>query len=605
MKKTGLEFIISLRDKITAPLKNIQALKDKITKPLNMIAQPKSINDLNSRLERLIELRNKANSPKWLSKFNAEIDKTQKQIGKLEGTGKGFFGRMFDGAKGFLAAQAITAVTTGIMAYGSSAVSSFDAAEKANAQLSAVLSSTGNAAGQTMQSLTSEAERLSKITLFDDDTIKGAQGLMLTFTDVKNKVFKDSIPLIQDMATAMAGEGPADLKGATIQVGKALNDPIKGITALSRVGVTFSDSQKDLIKSLVETGDKAGAQQLILAELRKEFGGSAEAAAQAGMGPLQLLQIRFGEIQEAIGGLIVKGLLALQPAFTIIATVIEGFVDGLTSMFDWMGKNSEMLKDIGIALGIGAIAAGLYAIAIHGVAIAKGVWATVTGALATAQAWLNAMLLANPIYLIIAGITAAIAIFIYFYQNSELVRGAIKALWEGIKFYFLNIAKLTLDIWGNVGKIIKSALTLDGDGLASGISGLKSAFSSFGSGLSDSMSKGYAEGVQDIKNKNAAAQIAEKAQAKKKPFVNFETLGNTDAEGKPKKSKSAQDTEVNRISGEAKNQRNITVNIGKFGEINIQNMMASDKSVKQTIDEFADMLREALMREVRNFETAI
>lgn len=604
MRKSGLEFIISLRDKITAPLKKINDLRDKITKPLSVVAKPNSINALNERMSRLIELRNKADSPRWLSKFNAEIDRTQKQISKLEGTGKGFFGRMFDGAKGFLAAQAIAAVTTGIMAYGSSAVSSFDAAEKANAQLSAVLSSTGNAAGQTMQSLTTEAERLSKITLFDDDTIKGAQGLMLTFTDVKDKVFKDSIPLIQDMATAMAGEGPADLKGATIQVGKALNDPIKGITALSRVGVTFSDSQKDLIKSLVETGDKAGAQQLILAELRKEFGGSAEAAAQAGMGPLQLLQIRFGEIQEAIGGLIVKGLLALQPAFKVIATVIEGFVDGLTSMFDWMGKNSDMLEDIGIALGIGAIAAGAYAIAINGVAIAKGVWATVTGALTTAQTWLNTVLLANPIYAIIAGITAAIAIFIYFYQTSEQVRGAIKALWEGIKFAFMNIVKLTLDVFGNVGKIIKSALTLDGDGLASGISGLKASFSSFGSGLSDSMSKGYAEGVQDIKNKNAALALSEKVDTKKRARVDFTDL-TTDDNGS-KKSKSSSDRDVANVSGESKNQRNITINIKEFGKLTIEKIMVNSKAdIDRVLSDFDNMLKETLLRTLRNVQTTI
>jgi hypothetical protein len=70
-----------------------------------------------------------------------------------------------------------------------------------------------------------------------------------------------------------------DLKGSAVQLGKALNDPIAGVGALSRVGVTFTETQKDMIKTMVEAGNVAGAQTLILDELGKEFGGSAKALA--------------------------------------------------------------------------------------------------------------------------------------------------------------------------------------------------------------------------------------------------------------------------------------------------------------------------------------
>jgi hypothetical protein len=58
-----------------------------------------------------------------------------------------------------------------------------------------------------------------------------------------------------------------DMKGAAIQVGKALQDPVHGISALRRVGVNFNESQVETIKKLVETGQAAKAQGLILAEL--------------------------------------------------------------------------------------------------------------------------------------------------------------------------------------------------------------------------------------------------------------------------------------------------------------------------------------------------
>jgi hypothetical protein len=61
------------------------------------------------------------------------------------------------------------------------------------------------------------------------------------------------------------------LSGQAIQLGKALNDPIAGISALSRVGVTFTEEQKATIESMVKMGDVAGAQKLILAELAREF----------------------------------------------------------------------------------------------------------------------------------------------------------------------------------------------------------------------------------------------------------------------------------------------------------------------------------------------
>lgn len=207
--------------------------------------------------------------------------------------------------------------------FGRAAISTIDEQLKADAQVAAAIKSTNGEAGRTFEQLQQQASDLQKVTLFGDEQTAGAQALLLTFRNIKGEVFDNTIPLLQDLSTALG----QDLKSSSIQVGKALNDPVKGITALQRVGITFTDDQKKLIKSLVDTGDVAGAQRVILKELETQVGGSARAAAEAGAGPYQLLAIRFGEIQESIGLLIRGGLNLLKPVMN--ATV--GFFESLTN----------------------------------------------------------------------------------------------------------------------------------------------------------------------------------------------------------------------------------------------------------------------------------
>ena len=100
-----------------------------------------------------------------------------------------------------------------------------------------------------------------------------------------------------DLATVL----DQDLKSASIQLGKALNDPVANLSALSRSGIQFSTSQKEVIKSLAETGRLAEAQGVILEELERQYGGQAEAAAKVGTGLLEQLNNVVGDVQELLG----------------------------------------------------------------------------------------------------------------------------------------------------------------------------------------------------------------------------------------------------------------------------------------------------------------
>lgn len=195
---------------------------------------------------------------------------------------------------GDLLGRGINALGRGFLAV----IQSTMEAERVDAQLEARLRSTAGAAGMTKQALDELATATARKTTFDDESVKSAEAMLLTFTKVHADVFPKAIAAITDMAVAMG----TDLESATLQLGKALNDPIQGISALQRVGVSFTADQKAVIKSLVETGRAAEAQVLILRELETEFGGAAEAARETFGGAVQALQNSLGDLLEGEGG---------------------------------------------------------------------------------------------------------------------------------------------------------------------------------------------------------------------------------------------------------------------------------------------------------------
>lgn len=171
--------------------------------------------------------------------------------------------------------------------------------ERVTAQLEQRLRSTAGAAGLNRDELLEMASAMQQVTTYGDEAVIPAQSLLLTFTKIGREVFPRALETVLDMSTAMG----QDLKSSAIQLGKALNDPIQGVAALSRVGVQFTEQQKEQIKTLVESGRIVDAQKMILAELETQMGGSARAARETLGGSIQALKNAFGDLLEAKGGL--------------------------------------------------------------------------------------------------------------------------------------------------------------------------------------------------------------------------------------------------------------------------------------------------------------
>jgi hypothetical protein len=204
---------------------------------------------------------------------------------------------------GVMGAQVLGgALVAGAAAATYGIVKSAEAAEEANkvhAQTGAVLKSTGHAAGVSQKQVEGLAESIMRKTGIDDEAILEGQNLLLTFKDIKNEagagndIFNQATKVMVDMSAAMG----KDAAGSAIQLGKALNDPVKGISALQKVGVSFSDQQKEQIEQWVEEGDTLKAQKAILKELTSEFGGSAAAQATA----MEKIKTSIGNVEESIG----------------------------------------------------------------------------------------------------------------------------------------------------------------------------------------------------------------------------------------------------------------------------------------------------------------
>ncbi|MFC6999601.1 phage tail protein [Rufibacter roseus] len=377
---------------------------------------------------------------------------------------------------------AVQGIWSSVSGFLKDSTEKFNTQAQAVAQLEATLKSTGNSAGFTSKELQDMASQLQGKTLFGDEATIQAQALLLTFTDIKKGVFEDAMPAIQDMAQKMAGDGPADLKGATIQVGKALNDPIKGISALSKVGVSFTEEQKATIKTMQEMGNKASAQKLILAELNKEFGGSAEAARKAGTGGWTAFMNTVGDLQEIVGGFISKGLNKMGNFFSELVEKSDPLINVFKELWNGVSDIYSIVADVIDSLGLFTSETSMAENVIYGLKVAFQV-------------------LLTPIKTTVFIVKGLIEGFVTLYNRSEMVRGVVGGLSAAVVSSFTSIKNAAVNILGGVGDLLVGIFTLDPAKIKSGLSkAFKGVVDDIGgSGIRAGFA--FADGYQNSKDK--------------------------------------------------------------------------------------------------------
>jgi cell division protein FtsB len=218
-------------------------------------------------------------------------------------------------------------------------------AQRVMSQTEAVLRSTGTTANGTAADIANLSETLSRQTAVDDELIQSGANLLLTFKNIQNQsglnndIFNQTVQATLDVSRAMG----TDASTEAIRLGKALNDPVKGLSALSRVGIQFTAQQKEQIKALTESGDLLGAQKIILAELQSQFGGSAQAYAQTFAGQIELLGIELENFSEEIGVIVMPALRSLMDGLREMAPEIGSKLRDAVNSVDWKALAKALL----------------------------------------------------------------------------------------------------------------------------------------------------------------------------------------------------------------------------------------------------------------------
>jgi hypothetical protein len=389
----------------------------------------------------------KGGASKISSELSGPLDKAGRAGGKRFGGGMSA-GLAGIGSKIF---APLAAVGAGMAVKGflTDAIGEARESQKVGAITANVIKTTGGAANVSAGQVGKLATAISNKSGIDDEAIQSASNLLLTFTNVRNEVGKGNNVFDQatQAATDMGAALGKDPKAAAIQLGKALNDPVKGVTALSRVGVSFTKGQKEQIKTLTQSGNTLGAQKIILGEVNKEFGGTAAASATAG----EKMKVAFGNFKEQIG-------TALLPIIDQVATIITTkVIPALSGFFNEMQT--------------GQGAGGRF------VQIAKSVWAAIKQVIDFIVAHKDAIgtyfkiafvVSSAPIRFIVAAVRTIIAIVKAVIAAVRAVVGAFKSAWNAVK-------TATSTAWNAIRTAVSTAWGKIKSAVSTGIAAVKSA----------------------------------------------------------------------------------------------------------------------------------
>jgi len=312
--------------------------------------------------------------------------------------------------KAFLPA---TAALGGLAVAGAKMVAAGEQAATSNSRIIAI-SKSMNLFGQESEKVANNLIKMANAQAMasgeDQNAIKLGMAKLLTFSEIAksadelNGVFARTTQVSLDLAAA----GFGTVKDNATQLGKALQDPIKGLSALTRSGVTFTRAEQDKIRALVESNNLFEAQDMILKAIEQQVGGTAAATRNA----TDRIKVSFSLLTEQIG-------LALLP-------VLDALLPKIIGLLEFMVDHKNVL--IGFALGIGTISAAIVVanFAMKAYAAAQ--------AIATAAQWaFNAALSMNPIGIAVIAIAGLVAGLVVLYKKFESVRKVINAMLAPLK----------------------------------------------------------------------------------------------------------------------------------------------------------------------------
>lgn len=425
------------------------------------------------------------------------------------GASPGLFGKLGASAGKALKYGAIGAAA-GIGAGIFSGLKSAAEYQKIQAQSAAVIKSTGGAANVTAQDVARLGSAVEGYSGLTNESVESGANLLLTFKNIRNeggkgnKIFSRTTKTLADMSVAMGTEP----KAAAVQLGKALNDPTKGLSALSRVGITFDAQQTSTIKKLQESGHTMKAQKIILKELNSEFGGSAKAAGDTFSGSMSRLKNVFGDLlrdtlMPALPALTkfakfleTKGVPALGKlggGFSKLKGFMEPVIGAVSTVFDaFKGADGAESKMTGLRDTFSSVFESVKTIVSSAVAIVTVLWNSFGSTLVSyaTSTFKNVMQIVRGAFDVIAGIFKVV---------SSLLTGDWRGVWDGIK-------QVVRGAWAVIGGIVKQAFNLMK--MTFSIAGIviRGIFSRLWDGIKTLTSKAW-EGIKGLASRGATGLV--------------------------------------------------------------------------------------------------
>lgn len=322
--------------------------------------------------------------------------------------------------------------------------------QKVGATTAQIIKATGGAAKVSAAQVGDLAGAISAKTGVDDEAIQAGSNLLLTFKNVRNEAGKGAqiFDRANQAAVDLSAAGFGSITGSSKMLGKALNDPVKGISALSRAGVTFTDKQKETIKQMVKTGDVLGAQKLIMAEVESQVGGVAAANATAG----EKAAVMAGNLKEQFGTALLPLLDQAATFFTsVLGPAISGAIGFITPVLAQVGPAIQgvigKIQGLLAGLGAGGGAAGF-------AAVFNSIKTAVTTVLPVIQQVLGTLVATFR-----ANLPQIIAIVKQVGANFAALAELIRTVWDRVGPYLLPVIK---SVMTTVIALIKSALQVVG-----------------------------------------------------------------------------------------------------------------------------------------------
>lgn len=261
------------------------------------------------------------------------------------------------------------AITAPFIALAFRATQGAKEAANASGQVQAALNSMGGASGKTLEELQALSLELRGLSTFDDDDIMTkSTANLLTFGKVAGEVFDRASVAILDVSARLGN----DLQASTMLVGKALNDPIRGLNQLRRVGIQFTKAQEDTVKTMMETNQVAAAQGVLLSELERQFGGSAAAQRQADM--WAGLRDVWRDVEGVLERMVTTYLPPLIAVLERLGTAFIGMSEPMQNM---------IVGAVAVAAALGPLLVGL-GLVVGAIGQLAPLWAGFTAAVAKA-----------------------------------------------------------------------------------------------------------------------------------------------------------------------------------------------------------------------------